>query len=150
LRTVLGIVLVVQFSGCLAHLAKPKPADLTALKSANETYLKMVRWNDLRGAAQLVAPERRIDFLKPIIEAKEDENLKVLEYEVEDAQADGDKATVLDKLIWHRLPSVTTKTDAVTTRWEARGSTWFIVAIEGGPLTLEKAAPTPAAGAGAP
>ncbi len=146
LRTTATLLLAFSLSGCVAHLAKPKPADLPALRQAAENFHKLVRWNDLRGAAQMIAEERRMDFLKMTINEKDDELLKVIEYDIEDAQVKPETATVIAKVIWHRLPSVTTKTEAITTEWEARGSTWFIVSIDGGPLPLAKsAAPAPAA-----
>lgn len=131
--------------GCGHARPVPQP-NLSSLRKSAESYHRMLRWGDLRSAAGLVAEERRAEVLADSL--ADEDRLKVTEYELVDAQAQGQRASVLSKVTWHRLPSTTLRSDPVTTRWEARAGRWVIVAIEGGPLPLLSAAAPPPAPAG--
>ena len=152
-RTALALLAFVLLPGCI-H--RQQVGSLETLKTASEKFHQTLRWNDVRSAAQLVAPERRSEFLKARLTAKDDEDLKITEYELEDAvkipppppvkgvTPPTPTANVISKITWYRVPSVTTKTDVVTTLWEDRDGTWVLVEIEGGPVALgKKAAPPP-------
>jgi len=120
---------------------KPRGADGEGLRAAAERFHRLVRWGDLRSAFQGLVPQQRLRAMKEALERKDDEALKVLDYDIVDARNDGDHAVVLSKISWHRLPSTVVRTDAVTLDFVARDGAWLIRAIEGGPLPL----PAPAA-----
>jgi hypothetical protein len=134
-RTAVAALAFALLPGCL-H-AQKKKADVEALREATETFHKLARWSDLKSTARFLAPELRIDFLKAVIDRNDDETLKITDYELEDAQIGEDTATVLSKITWHRLPSVTTKTEAMALVWEDREGVWVVTAIEGGPFPIE-------------
>lgn len=133
----IALLLVCFLAGC-ARGQKVKPPDLELLRSSVQSWHQYIRWGDFRGAQKFLAPERRFDFLKELLEREDDENLKINEFELEDAQLLGRTATALSKITWHRLPSVVTKTDLVVTHWEYREGAWYIVGIENGPIPMEK------------
>jgi len=137
----LALASLLLCAGC-AHGRKSK-GGVDGLKAAAERFHQLARWGDLRSAFQLVTPEQRLKALKEALDRKDDDNLKVLDYELEDAQVDGARATVLSKITWQRLPSVSAKTDAVTFEFVDREGVWFIDGIEGGPLPLAKEHPSP-------
>jgi hypothetical protein len=111
------------------------------LRSAAESFHRMLRWGDLRGAAQAVTAGRRAEFLGDALRGKADENVKIIDYEILDAELRVGGATVLARVSWHRLPSVVTEGEPVKTEWEDQGGTWFITAIAGGPFALAPAKP---------
>jgi len=145
-RVSLATVVLCLAGGCSHY--KPR-ATADALKRTAETFHRQLRWGDLRGSAQLLATERRMEFLKGVLDRKDDDNLKVTDYDLEEALADAGKASVLSKITWHRLPSVVMESGAMTLQLEERDGAWAIVAIEGGPVPLPvlpslPAVPTPA------
>lgn len=140
LRLALALAPLLASAGC-AH-RRGSGAGAAELKASAERYHRLLRWGGPRPALQLVAPELRAQALRSAVEHRDEEDLKVIDYELVDAQVDGDRATVLSKITWHRLPSVTARTDAVTLEFVARGGDWFIRRIEGGPSPLA----TPEAG----
>lgn len=135
-RVALGVALagLWAFGGCIHQ--KPK-AEVSALRDSTETFHKLARWGDVKAAARFVAPEQRLDFLREVINRNDEDNLKITDYELEDAQIGPDAATILSKISWHRLPSVTTTTEAMALIWEDRDGVWVIAAIEGGPFPME-------------
>ena len=143
-----ALSLLLLCSAC-AHASKSK-GGVSGLKAAAERFHQLVRWGDLRSAFQLVAPEQRPQALKEALDRKDEDNLKVLDYELEEARVDGARATVLSKITWQRLPSMSVKTDAVTFEFVDRQGVWYIDLIEGGPLPLvdRSPGPSPARGAG--
>lgn len=136
----LGWTLALLLAGACAHPGARGPG-LAELKVSAERYHRLLRWGDLRSALQVVDPELRAKALRSSVERKDDEDLKVMDYELVDAQVTGERAKVLSKITWHRLPSVTARTDAVAFEFVARDGAWYIRSIEGGPAPL--AAPAP-------
>lgn len=123
--------------GACAHA--PARGSLEALRPAAETFHQRVRWRDFRGASELVVPEKRGRFLKV---AGNERDLTVTDYQLEDAQlsADGQKATVVSRLSWVRLPSVSEQTDVVESVFVFRDGAWFLDAQDVGPFAgLSKA-----------
>ena len=111
----------------------------TDLESANDSFTRSIRWNDLRGLAQRVVPDRQAEFFK-LAESNEDK-LKVIDYETQDVQVSTDKAVVHSRVTWYREPSVVTRTESMTVFWEQKNGTWLISAILGGPVPLSPPAP---------
>lgn len=123
-------------------------ADMTALTRASETFARFLRWGDLRGASQLIVHESGPAWLDAALDAKDDADLKVTDVEADDLQLKEGAATTISKVTWFRLPSVSAETGRMKVQWVARGGTWYVLAIDGGPLPL--AAPPADAGADAP
>lgn len=126
--------------GCVHKKVRPS---VETLRSSAETFHRMLRWGEIRAAAQFVAPTRRTEYLRKVIDAKDEQTLKVNEYELEDAQMAGDHAVVVSSISWYRLPSVTNTTEAMVVQWVHRDSVWFIESIEGGPIPLPPKEPAP-------
>jgi len=97
-----------------------------SLKQSADTFFRFQRWGpDLRGAAQVLAPEAQQEWLGKALDARDDENLKVTEAELDDLKLRPDgTATTVTRLTWHRLPSVSTKTERVTDEWVDRSGIW--------------------------
>jgi hypothetical protein len=56
-----------------------------SLKQSADTFFRFQRWGpDLRGAAQVLAPEAQQEWLGKALDARDDENLKVTEAELDD------------------------------------------------------------------
>jgi hypothetical protein len=135
-----------------ASCAHRKPvADAASLRVAADSFFRFLRWGpDLQGASQLIAREERRRWRDAALDRKDDENLKVTETELENLSMEPDGAGLAEvKLTWHRLPSVTTRTERVKVHFREEAGVWFAESIEGGPLPLSAAA-APDAGGGAP
>lgn len=122
-------------AGC-THLKTTGTAE--SLRTSADTYYRFLRWGpDLRGAAQALLPDSQQDWLGKALDAKDDENLKVTEAEIDDLKLRPDgTATTVTKVTWHLLPSVSTKTERQTIEWVDKAGVWYIAAISGGPLPL--------------
>lgn len=130
---------VVAVAVLLLGCAHRKPiADLQSLRTASDTFFRFLRWGDLRGASQLIVPESQKGWLDRALAARDDENLKVTDVEADDLRFLGSAAggTGVSKVTWHRLPSITTRTERVTVEWVEREGIWFIFSVQGGPLPL--------------
>ena len=137
----LAVLLVVALGLGCAHQRAAASAD--SLKTSQESFFRFLRWTVLRDASQILVPESQHDWLEKALDAKDEDNLKVIDYELDDLQLhDKGTATTVTRITWHRLPSVTTKNDRVTAEWVERGGTWYVKSIKNGPLPLE-AAPEP-------
>jgi hypothetical protein len=138
LATVLAVLAAVAWAGC-AH--RKAVANAESLHTAAETFFRSVRWNDLRGAAQMLAFESQRGWLDKALDAKDDENLKITDCEAEDQRIhEGGGATTEWRVTWHRMPSVTTRTDRVIVEWVERAGSWYVLSITSGPLPLAPAA----------
>lgn len=109
------------------------------LEDANDAFSKAIRWSDLRSLGQRVVPDRQAEFFK--LAATNEDNLKVVDYEMQDVQVGADKAIVHSRVSWYRDPSVITRTESMTVLWEQKSGTWLIASILGGPLPLPPLAP---------
>jgi hypothetical protein len=112
------------------------------LKPAAETFHQRVRWKDFRGAAELVVPERRKAFEDARKRQHDDRDLEIMDYELEDARLlDRDRAVVVSKLSWSRLPSLTVNTDVVSSEFIWLDGVWFLTRQDAGPFAAELEAP---------
>jgi hypothetical protein len=111
----------------------------TELEEANDAFSRAIRWSDLRALGQRVVPERQAEFLN--LASGSEDNLKVIDYEMQDAQVSTDKAVVRSRVSWYREPSIVAKTESMSVLWEQRNGTWMIASIVGGPLPLPPLAP---------
>ena len=143
---------------CLAPTAlaacahAPRSGGLETLKPAVETFHQRIRWKDYRGAAELLVPDRREAFLKARAQKNDDRDLSITDYQLEDARldADGLRAIVVSRVSWVRLPSVSEKTEVLSTELVFRDGAWLVARQDGGPfvpeLEAEYAATAPDAG----
>ena len=104
------------------------------LKTDTDDFEKALRFQDYAGAASLVVPQKRQAFLAA--RRKEGTDLEVTDMETIDAQMtpDGKQATVISRMRWVRLPSVTEVTAEVHENWALVGNQWFLVSLSGGPF----------------
>ncbi|MGQ0505489.1 MAG: hypothetical protein ACT4TC_09230 [Myxococcaceae bacterium] len=116
---------------------------MESLKRATDTFHKMARWRDYRGASELVISERRMEFTKGRMTANDDRDLTVTDYQLEDAKLspDGNRAEGVSRINWMRLPSVTEETAVVTTEMVYRDGTWFVARQDKGPFEKELSKP---------
>jgi len=133
-----SVLLGVLGGSCRHGLFGPGPDQL---RSASEDFERSLRFQDYGGAAQLVVPPRRSAFLAA--RRKEANDLTITDMEVIDVQMapDGKKATVLSRMRWVKLPSVSEVTAEVQARWEVVGNGWLLVGLVGGPFP--ELAPSP-------
>ncbi len=117
----------------------PKSGGLETLKPAVETFHQRIRWRDYRGAAELLLPERREAFLKARAEQQDDKDLTITDYQLEDARllGEGDRALVVARLSWMRLPSISEHSDLVTTELVFRDAAWWVARQDKGPFAPE-------------
>jgi hypothetical protein len=132
-----AVILVFALCGCAGAQTARKD-----LEEANDAFSRDIRWNDLRGLAQRVVPDRQPEFLK--LAARSEDNLKVTDYELQDVRASNDEAIVHSRVTWYREPSIVAKTEPMTILWQRKGGTWLIASILGGPLPLPPLGATPA------
>ena len=129
-RTLALLLLALSLNGCAHNPFDPGPN----LKTDAEDFEKALRFQDYAGAATLVVPARRQAFLAA--RRKEGTDLEVTDMEVIDAQMtpDGKQATVVSRMRWVRLPSVSEVTAEVHASWVLVGNGWLLVSMVGGPF----------------
>lgn len=128
------VVLPALGGGGCAH--GPRKGSVEALKPSVEAFHQGVRWGDFTAAARTVAPERREAFLRARRALREEKDLSILDYHLEDVELapDGQRAVVTSRIQWLRLPSVSATEERVTSHWAWRGSVWVLERQEGGPF----------------
>jgi hypothetical protein len=104
-----------------------------ALKSAYEEFELRARWAESGAVAQLLVPERRSAFLAA--RARDAADLSITDLElVNVAQSpEGDRATVISRWRWIRLPSASEQVQEAEAHWVARDGQWLLESIQGGP-----------------
>ncbi len=141
-RVVTLMILVVS-AGCVTV---PK-GEIEDLKPAVEAFHQRARWKDFRGAADLMVEERRGAFLKARDRLKDDKDLFITNFELEDAKVGLNLlvASAVTKISWYRLPSNSEQTATVTSVFVWRGGAWLLESQDDGPFEELKPAPEPAA-----
>lgn len=121
----------------------PRRGTLESLKPAVETFHQRVRWKDYRGAAELLVPERREAFQKAVRSRNDERDLSITDYELEEARlsADGRTAWVESRLSWVRLPSVTERSEVITSEYVFLQGAWWLARQDAGPFAAELEAP---------
>jgi hypothetical protein len=139
-RSLSVLTCVLLFFAC-AHTPPPLPG-LEVLKPAVETFHQRIRWKDFRGAAELIVPERRTAFERAVRERRDERDLQINDYELEDAKLseDGLSAEVASRITWMRLPSSSVKEELVISHFVLRGSSWLLQRQENGPFGSELSA----------
>ncbi len=84
-------------------------------------------------------PERRERFEQALKARADERDLSISDYELERERisADGKSATVESRVSWTRLPSVSEKTELVTSELVRRDGSWLISRQQGGPFARE-------------
>ncbi|HEX4931972.1 MAG TPA: hypothetical protein VFV33_02260 [Gemmatimonadaceae bacterium] len=133
---------------CTHTPAKPV-ADPAAIRSAAEKFHQRVRWKDYRGASDLLVADRRQSFVDERESLNDERDLTVADYDLTDVRLDdasGDRAWVISRISWVRLPSITEQTQTVTTELvRVRDQVWLIARQDRGPFTGTLGAPYPPA-----
>ncbi len=127
------LALVAVLSGSCATTPKGEVDDLKpAIRALHQSF----RWKDFRGAADMMVVERQDEFVKARAKAKDEEDLFVTNFELEDAKIAPDKlsAKVFTRISWYRLPSATEKTATVTSVFVWRDGVWLLESQEDGPF----------------
>jgi hypothetical protein len=134
----LSLCLVPLLSGGCAH-TKPSSSGLEGLKPAVEDFHKQVRWGEYRAAARYIVPERRTDFERARREKNDGRDLSILDYEIDEATLSEDsmRATVISRIQWMRLPSMSATTSTVTSEWAFVNGAWLLERQSDGPFADE-------------
>lgn len=127
--------------GCVT--GRPDRPDSEALKPRIEDFHLRVRWRDFRGAAELIIPERRAAFLKARAEKRDEKDLSITDYQLEECKfaSDGLRAECVSSIAWIRLPSVSEERATVTSVFVWDGSTWLLGQQTEGPFVAELGKP---------
>jgi hypothetical protein len=143
-----GALLTLCIAGC-AHGVRA--TRLEELRTAADLFHQRIRWRDFRGAAEMVAPERRLAFERARKTQHDDRDLSITDYEIENIHlsADSSSATVTSRLSWTHLPSLSEHSELVNSQFALRDGSWFLCAQDGGPFAEELRASSPNATAGA-
>ncbi|WP_224249719.1 hypothetical protein [Hyalangium gracile] len=131
------LLLLALLGGACAHT--PRSSGLDGLKPLVQDFHKRVRWKDFRGAARVIVPESREQFLRARTDLQDERDLSITDFEIlEIALAqDGMRATVTTRLGWMRLPSASEQTATVSSEWVYRDGAWLLERMEGGPFAGE-------------
>ena len=106
------------------------------LKPAVRALMQSFRWKDFRGAADLMVPERQEDFIQERKKFKDDNDLFITNFELEDAKISPDLliARAVARLSWYRLPSTTEETATITNVFIWREGTGQLESQDEGPF----------------
>lgn len=113
------------------------------LKPTVEKVHTAIRWKDFRGLAEYIVPERRASFLKARTRLKDERDLFISDFQLEDAQVvkQAQTANVVSHLSWYRMPSATEQTVTITSVFVWRENTWMLESQDDGPFEELKPAP---------
>lgn len=116
--------------------ATVRPPDLEELKPAVEAFHQRVRWRDFRGASDLLVPEHRDAFLRARVKLKDERDLFITDFQLEDARMSRgrDAALAVSKVSWYRLPSNSESTSTVTSTFVWRENQWMMESQDEGPF----------------
>jgi hypothetical protein len=133
----LAVLLALTLGGACAHTKKT--SDTQSLRPVVESFHQRVRWKDYRLAARYIVPERRKDFERARRELKDERDLSITDYEIEEVQfvEEGQRAIVTSRVQWMRLPSPSEQTATVTSEFIYRDGTWLLERQVGGPFDGE-------------
>ena len=143
MRTAFPHLFCVWLLAACAHTpAKPTP-DPEAIRATAESFHRRARWKDFRGAADLIVADRRQAFVDARDQQRDERDLTISDYELTDLRLDpdGERAWVVSRISWLRLPSVTEQTQLVTTELVGSGRSWRIARQDRGPFADVLSAP---------
>ncbi len=103
------------------------------LKSTYEDFEVKARWSESAAVAQMLVPERRSQFLAA--RARDGSDLNITDIELLNVvpAETGERATVISRWRWFRLPSTSEQAQEAKAVWVARGGEWLLESMQGGP-----------------
>ena len=124
---------------CLFGCATVPKGDLDLLKPTIEAFHEAARWKDFQKIADLVVPEKRDAFLKARKAMKDERDLFITDYELQDAKISLDllTAAATSHVKWYRLPSNTEESSTVVSNWVWKDRAWRLDSQDGGPFASE-------------
>lgn len=139
-------VAVASLALLLGACATVPKGEVEDLKPAVRALYQSFRWKDFRGAAEMMVAERRDGFVKARTKMKDDQDLFITNFELEDAKLSADLLTakVVARLSWYRLPSTTEKTVTISNVFVWREGVWQLESLDDGPFEELLPAPAPA------
>lgn len=132
----LARVMLASLSLLLGSCVTVPKGEVDDLKPAVRAVMQSFRWKDFRGAADLMVPERQEAFIKARTKLKDDNDLFITNFELEDAKLSGDMliAKAVTRISWYRLPSSTEKSATVTNVFVWRNGVWLLESMDDGPF----------------
>ena len=133
-RSVL-LIFPLFFLGC----ATVPKGDVEMLKPTIEAFHQAVRWKDFQAISQMLVPEKREAFMAARKTMKDERDLFISDYEIQDAKLSLDllKAAAVSHIKWYRLPSVSEEDSTVTSNWIWKDKMWKLDSQNGGPFASE-------------
>ncbi len=130
-----ALVFPMVFLGC----ATTPKGDIELLKPTIEAFHQAARWKDFQAIGDLVVPEKRDAFLKARKDMKDEKDLYITDYELQDAKVSEDRlrAAAVSHIKWYRLPSTTEEDSTVTSNWIWKDRAWRLDSQDGGPFASE-------------
>lgn len=136
MNSCLARVSLASLSLLLGSCVTVPKGEVDDLKPAVRAVMQSFRWKDFRGAADLMVPERQEAFIKARTKLKDDNDLFITNFELEDAKLSGDMliARAVTRISWYRLPSSTEKSATVTNVFVWRNGVWLLESMDDGPF----------------
>ena len=131
--------LLLIFSTCFLGCATVPKGDIELLKPTIEAFHQAARWKDFQAIGELVVPEKKDAFIAARRAMKDDKDLFISDYELEDARVSLDmlKASAVSHIKWYRLPSVSEEDSTVVSNWVWKNKAWRLDSQNGGPFASE-------------
>lgn len=129
------LVVPLCFFGC----ATVPKGDVDLLKPTIEAFHQAARWKDFQAIGELLVPEKKDAFMKARKDLKDEKDLYITDYELQDAKISLDllKASAVSHIKWYRLPSTSEQDSTVTSNWIWREKGWRLDSQDGGPFASE-------------
>ena len=135
MKGLLLLIFSLVFLGC----ATVPKGDIDLLKPTIEAFHQAARWKDFHAIGELVVPEKKDAFLQARKAMKDERDLFITDYELQDAKVSLDmlKASAVSHIKWYRLPSATEEDSTVTSNWIWQNKAWRLDSQAGGPFASE-------------
>jgi len=129
------LILPLCFSAC----ATVPKGDIELLKPTIEAFHQAARWKDFQAIGDLLVPEKRDAFIAARKAMKDEKDLFISDYELQDAKFSTDllRASAVSHIKWYRLPSVSEEDSEVTSNWVWKDKGWRLDSQSGGPFASE-------------
>lgn len=131
--------MLIGFTLLFSSCATVPKGDIELLKPTIEAFHQAARWKDFQAIGELLVPEKKDAFIKARKDLKDERDLFITDYELQDAKISLDllKAAAVSHIKWYRLPSVTEEDSAVTSNWIWVNKGWRLDSQDGGPFASE-------------
>ena len=124
---------------CFLGCATVPKGDIELLKPTIEAFHQAARWKDFQAIGELLIPEKKDAFMKARKDLKDEKDLFITDYELQDAKISLDllKAAAVSHIKWYRLPSASEIDSTVTSNWIWVDKAWRLDSQDGGPFASE-------------